>query len=131
VNACRTPGCPNFGVEALAQVDQGRPKKDGTSRRDDYKANGDDGNTADQKLFCKACRKAAPIKSNRAIAEELRRISSYLDPIPEPGRPTAGCENESVGVFAGRTAYRRKAKLKTSDRLICKTCEAEFSVATK
>ena len=131
VNACRTPGCPNFGVEALAQVDKGRPKKDGTSRRDDYKANGDDGNTADQKLFCKACRKAAPIKSNRAIAEELRRISSYLDPIPEPGCPTAGCENERVGVFAGRQAYRRKAKLKTSDRLICKTCGAEFSVATK
>lgn len=131
VNACRTPGCPNFGVEALPHVDQGRPRKDGASRRDDYRAKGDDGNTADQKLFCKVCRKSFPIKSNRAIAEELRRISSYLDPIPEPGCPNPECGNATVGVFTHRVAYRRKAKLKTSDRLICKTCGTEFSVPTK
>jgi len=131
VNACRTPGCPNFGIEALSQVDQGRPRKDGTSRRDGYRANGDDGNTADQKLFCKACRKSAPIKSNRGIAEELRRISSYLDPTPEPGCPNERCENACVGAFTGRESYVRKAKLKTSDRLICKKCRTEFSVPTK
>jgi len=80
VNACRTPGCPSFGVEALSQVDQGRPKKDETSRRDGYKATGDDGNTTDQRLFCKACRKSAPIKSNRTIAEELRSIHNTGNP---------------------------------------------------
>jgi len=131
VNACRTPGCPNFGVEALSKLDQGRPKKDGTSRRDGYQANGDDGNTADQNLFCKTGRKSAPIKSNRAISEEMRRISSYLDPLPEPSCPTGGCENACVGVFTKRDAYVRKAKLKTSGRLICRKCRAEFSVPTR
>jgi len=131
VNACRTPGCSNFAVEALPKVDQGRPRKDGTSRRDGYQANGEDKNTADQKLFCKACRKSAPIKSNRAISEELRRISSYLEPIPDPSCPNPACENSNIGVFTTREAYRRKAKLKTSDRLICKKCREEFSVPTK
>jgi hypothetical protein len=41
----------DFATEALPRIEKGRPWKDGTSRRDDYRANGDDGNTAEQKLF--------------------------------------------------------------------------------
>lgn len=40
VNACRNPACPNFAVEALSRVGLGRPKKDGSSRTDNYRLNG-------------------------------------------------------------------------------------------
>ena len=63
VNSCRNPACSGFGVEALSKVDRGRPRADGTSRFDNYRANGDDGGTADQKLLCKLCGKTSPIKS--------------------------------------------------------------------
>ena len=74
INRCRNPACPNFAVEALSKVDRGRLRKDGTTRRDSYRLNDAHPNT---NLFCKTCGKVSQIKSNRAIAEELERISAY------------------------------------------------------
>lgn len=131
VNSCRNPACSGFGVEALSKVDRGRPRADGTSRFDNYRANGDDGGTADQKLLCKLCGKTSPIKSNRAIQEERERISANLAPVPEPACPNAECENANKGVFTDPAAYSCHANLKSSKRLKCKACSAAFSVATK
>lgn len=125
VNACRNPSCRDFAVEALSRVDRGRPKKDGTSRTDHYRLNGAHPDTS---LYCKTCGKSSQIKSNKGIAEELQRISAYLEPPAEPGCPTPGCDNERVGVFSNPEAYICKARLKTSRRLLCKSCRHQFSV---
>lgn len=131
VNSCRNPACSGFGVEALTQVDRGRPKSDGSSKLDHYRANGTDGNTADQKLFCKLCGKTSPIKSNRAIQEERTRISGYLEPVPEPSCPNADCQHATKGVFSHPVSYSCHAKLKSSQRLKCRSCGIAFSIATK
>lgn len=78
VNAYRSPGCPNFAVEALSRADLGRPKKYGAFRTESYRLNGSQPDTS---LFCKSCNKSAAIKSNRAISEELQRLSEYLVPM--------------------------------------------------
>jgi transposase-like protein len=128
VNACRNPACPNFAVEALSRVDLGRPKKDGSSRTDNYRLNGSQPDTS---LLCKSCNKSSAIKSNKAISEELQRLSEYLIPTDEPGCPTPGCSNESVGVFSNPQGCVCKARRKTSRRLVCKACRHAFSIKDK
>lgn len=128
VNACRNPACPNFAVEALSRVDKGRPKKDGTSKTDSYRLKGAHPETC---LFCKTCQKVSQIKSNKGIAVELERISTYLTPPTEPSCPTSECVSENVGVFSNPEAYVCKAKLRSSRRLQCKNCRKIFSVKDK
>lgn len=125
INRCRNPACPNFAVEALSKVDRGRLRKDGTTRRDSYRLNEAHPNT---NLFCKTCGKVSQIKSNRAIAEELERLSAYLVPPAEPSCPNPDCGNGSTGVFSDPEAYVCKAVLKTSRRLMCRSCRRQFSV---
>ena len=128
VNSCRNPSCPNFAVEALSRVDRGRPKKDGSSVKDNYRLNGPDN---EKSLYCKVCGKTSQIKSNKAVAEELRRISAYQSPPAEPSCPDSTCANHAAGVFTDPKSYVCKAKLRSSRRMQCKSCRRIFNVKDK
>lgn len=131
VNSCRNPECSNFGVEALAQVTRGRPKAGSAGAGTDlYTLSGHKGITPDSFLKCRACNRTLSIKSNRAIAEELERISMYRHPRPlEDVCRTSGCENGLYSVTDHPDRYASQGARGKSHRYRCKSCKKTFSVS--
>lgn len=131
MKACRNPSCSSFGVEAMAQVAQGRPRKgEAIAERDVYILNGDPKIAPDSFLKCRACNRTLSIKSNRAIAEELDRISAYLEPPAlEDACRTPGCENETMPLSDFPDHYVSKGARGKSRRYRCKACRKTFSVS--
>jgi transposase-like protein len=131
VNSCRNPECSNFGVEALAQVTRGRPKAGSAGAGTDlYTLSGHKGITPDSFLKCRACNRTLSVKSNRAIAEELERISMYLHPRPlEDVCRTSGCENGLYSVTDHPDRYASQGARGKSHRYRCKSCKKTFSVS--
>ena len=79
VNHCRNPKCANFGVVPKETVRYGRAGvKVGQAGPGDYRVVASGANRPD--LSCLLCGEQFPIQSNLAIAEELLRISRYLNP---------------------------------------------------
>lgn len=92
VNHCRNPRCANFGVPPHNEVKRGRPTaKAPGPRPGDYTVQAHGKGLPN--LVCHLCRESFPMQSNLAIAEELMRISEYL----EPRVPT--CPNEACDLF--------------------------------
>lgn len=96
VNCCKNPKCGNFGVPPKA----GAPARGGVRvpRTAPYEP-GDYRVVATGKdlpaLHCQLCGDTFPMQSNLAIAEELLRISAYLEPIV-PRCPNETCALASV-----------------------------------
>ena len=95
VNHCKNPKCGNFGVPPKAE------SKRGGSRRGPVTPHGpgDYRVVATGKglpaLLCQLCGEVFPLQSNLAIAEELLRISDYLEPVlPQ-------CANKSCSLSTG------------------------------
>ena len=91
VNHCKSPTCRNFGVPpGPAPQREGRPKSEPPREP----APGDYIVVAPGKdqpaLKCLLCGEIFPMHSNLAIAEELLRISDYLEPIV-PRCPNLDC----------------------------------------
>lgn len=74
-NFCKNPHCSNFGIPASTEQ---QPKGPGAGERgrDSYTVRGSGGGLGHfgPALCCNLCNEAPPIKSNRAIHEELTRM---------------------------------------------------------
>lgn len=121
MNFCKNPTCANFG----------RPAHEVTTSRsqDDYRlvSMGE----AQPALRCKLCGETPPIKSNRAIAEELARM---IDGIPDAALascPDKGCANHGVPIDTKKAYQRFGTTASGSVRYRCKACKGLFSVAQK
>lgn len=85
-------------------------------------------------LICKACGQYSILKSNLGVAEELRRLSAYLQApaAPEPSCPTAECQHRSHSVNDHPDAYHRFGRSAAGTRRYrCKACRRTFSVNGK
>ncbi len=138
VNYCRNPKCSNFGVppQNLAKP-RGRAaiiaKTTGTTI-DDYKITGG-GTGSTPHLLCELCSMhktrlhRIPIKSNKAIHEELSRLTKYLEPPPRPCCKNMSCPNHGVPITADSQNYYAYGRTKAgSQRFKCRKCESLFSV---
>ena len=117
VNFCKKPGCPNFGVPAS---ETGRSK-------DGYKITSGGANY--RLLYCRHCHESPPLKSNLGVAEELKRLSSRLEPLPASSCPNHKCTNHGVSILEHPEAYQGFGKTASgSRRLRCKQCRRTFAV---
>lgn len=120
VNVCKNPMCQNFGVPPTPLKKwERRPKAaDGAKAPPgpgDYGLAGR-GNRRST-LICMLCKESMPLHSNIAIAEELMRITAYLDPEPI-SCPNNECLERGAGIVKfgtnrhGTPRYRCKGCLK-------------------
>jgi transposase-like protein len=119
VNFCKNPTCPNFGVP---------PHESGSAAAPDSYRLVSMGQSLPA-LRCKHCGETPPIKSNRAVAEELARM---LDGIPGDRLatcPNEACANHAVAIDAPRAYQRFGTTVSGSVRYRCKVCKRLFSVA--
>src|ERR1700690_3110640 len=81
VTFCKNPQCPNFGTPASPE-NQPRGNIAVDQERDTYLIVGggksEKGASSAPRLRCKSCCEQLPIKSNKAISEELASFSAYL-----------------------------------------------------
>jgi transposase-like protein len=127
-NFCKNPVCENFGVPASTDR-QPRGRSANKGNRDNYKLARGGANKVTQ-LVCLHCGETPPVKSNQAIAEEVKRIGRYLQPlIPEASCPNSECKNHEIAISKGKQFYQAFGKTKSgSPRYRCKACHKTFSV---
>ena len=81
-NFCSNPFCKNFGVAPNLTAKRGKPPAGSVSK---VPSPGDYIVVSTGKdvpcLKCSLCEEIFPMHSNLAVAEELMRISSYLEPV--------------------------------------------------
>lgn len=128
VNFCKNVACSNFGVVPKMTSKRGR----NSGGHDTYLLEGGGGSsrgTPRLRLRCKVCGDSPPLKSNLAIAEEVRRLSAYLASELEPSCPNEACANHDSGVRSNPRAYQRYGTTTHgSTRYRCKVCRRTFAV---
>jgi transposase-like protein len=119
VNFCKTPGCPNLGVEPrLGRIGTGRK-----AESDGYRVVGP---RAESNLRCTYCGVESRIKSNKAIHEEFQRQATPLLAKSPLICPTEGCQSDLRNPTKAFQKFGRSAA--GSLRFRCRTCKATFSV---
>lgn len=104
VNHCKNPKCANFGVP---------PHPHKTYRRKEITPAGPGDYTVvssgigQPMLRCELCGETVPMQSNLAIAEELLRISAYLEPPAGPACPNEQCKSWGVPMSSAPKNYVR------------------------
>jgi transposase-like protein len=126
VNYCRNPKCANFGVPP-----HNDSKRGSAARKPGGYGPGDCRVIASGKgqpnLLCHLCGESFPMQSNLAIAEELLRISAYLEP-RVPTCPNEACElyRKSEPEHSGRhTKFGLNAH--GTPRFKCGACRKVFT----
>lgn len=121
-NGCKNPQCTQFGTEPPEEARRGVTGP--------YALSG----TANAKgtivLRCNACGEMPPLKSNAAIAAEVRRISFYLRP-REYFCPEETCENSFVPVGTPGAYVSHGLTPHGTQRHKCKSCGRTFAVGGK
>lgn len=115
VNACRNAACPQFGVApALSNV----PKSQALVG---YHFSGA---ARERALICDSCGHVAFIKSNRAVVEELRRITSLTNATPAELRcRNPGCQKQPA-------RFQRFGRTRSgSKRVRCVHCGTTQSIS--
>ncbi|MFZ4534952.1 transposase [Propionivibrio sp.] len=138
VNHCKNPTCANFGVPPKEKPANPRGRRpSGTALvppgiGDYIVCTNQVGDIYLPALRCCLCGETIPMQSNLAIAEELLRISAYLEPPVGPTCPNEDCEfhNRPVTEVAGNYV-RYGANRHGTPRYRCNHCGKVFSVAAK
>lgn len=122
VNHCKSPTCRNFGVPPKLESPRGRAHAGRTPGPGDYSvvATG----KAKPALKCLLCDEIFPMHSNLAIAEELLRISQYLEPAA-PQCPNLDCAGPSPA--RGHHCTKYGVNRFGTPRYKCKTCKKVFA----
>lgn len=133
VNHCKNPRCANFGVppkDASAKPRGGARIKGvkikGAPAPGDYTvvATG----RKEPALRCELCNEIVPMQSNLAIAEELLRISAYLEPPSGPACTNDECEFYDVPITKAPKNYVRfGTSTHGTPRYRCKACKSVFA----
>jgi transposase-like protein len=129
INFCKNPTCSNFGVIPLEKVSLGAATRSSSPVQDTYKR-GSAGAPGMPYLGCQLCGESFPIKSNRAVVEEIDRLSAPLR-IRTHSCPDAECSNHSVPVETPKHYQSFGKTAAGSARYRCKACGRLFSVAQK
>lgn len=124
VNHCRNPKCRNFGVPPKAEAKRG---SSGVRAADagpgDYIVTS--AGKGLPQLKCRLCNESFPMQSNLAIAEELLRISAYL----EPALPR--CVNPACATFGEQPSpsnfTRFGVNAHGTPRFKCVACKKTFA----
>lgn len=132
VNHCKNPLCKNFGVppkvDATAPGRGRRPKDAPAMGPGDYL---DINVQGQQYLKCRLCSESIPVQSNLAIAEELLRISRYLEP-ETPTCPNQTCTAYGKPESCGEGSYARFGENQHgTPRFRCNGCRKVFSFGGK
>lgn len=125
VNHCKSPTCRNFGIPPGPAPKRGVRPKNELPREPgpgDYSvvATG----KAQPALKCLLCGEIFPMHSNLAIAEELLRISQYLEPTA-PHCPNLDCASLEPAGGLGCTKYG--VNRFGTPRYKCKSCKKVFA----
>ena len=125
VNHCKSPTCRNFGVPPGPAPKRGvRPKNEPPREPGpgDYTvvATG----KAQPALKCLLCGEIFPMHSNLAIAEELLRISDYLEPMA-PRCPNLDCASQEP--TGGLNCTKYGVNRFGTPRYKCSTCKKVFA----
>ena len=127
VNYCKSPVCKNFGIPAK----QGSRGRGGVAKDRDpnYTVSGAGKATDFVTTFkCKSCSEHLPIKSNRGISLEYKRLSDYLKE-SDPACTNNQCRNHRHGLKKHPDEYHRFGKTRHgSSRYRCKSCKTTFSI---
>lgn len=138
VNVCKNPDCLNYGVEPNYRERRGRPRKSATAtvgvvfEPGDYKIDGQNVGF-DKVLKCLLCGERSTLRSNKAVFDEITRLSKYLDYDPEPvSCPTESCPQHGIPIrrSKGRQVLCGKTAAGTQ-RYKCLDCSKVFSGYTK
>lgn len=125
VNFCRNPVCDNFGRPPGNSHGGSRAAKD----EPPYVMSGG-GGSLPPTAICKLCNESFGLKSNLGVAEEITRLTNYLQPPSEPVCPTEGCAQQVRGVHSHPDGYQRFGHTSAGSlRYRCKTCFRLFAVA--
>lgn len=126
VNFCRNPACDNFGRPPGSSHGRSIAAKDEPG----YVMSGGGGSLQPTSI-CKLCKESFALKSNQAVAEEIARLTNYLQPPPEPACPTESCAQNSRGIHSHSDGYQRFGRTSAgSRRYRCKSCLRLFAVTT-
>lgn len=137
VNGCRNPTCKSFlAFTTIKETDEGG--KDVYERgKGHYRISGTGKGTAS--LFCLSCMEnkrngletgavSTSLKSNKAVYEELQRISKHLDPA-ELRCPNPICE---TNISDTPVSVKRNGRTSSGNqRLLCRICRKSFTEKPK
>lgn len=124
VNHCKNPKCANFGVPPKAVAGRGSAATPAAAvGPGDYTvvASGKDLPA----LKCRLCGEITPMQSNLAIAEELMRISAYLEPVL-PRCPNEACALSTASPAPGNVT-RFGTNAHGTQRYRCVGCRKAFA----
>ena len=122
VNHCRNPNCKNYGVPAQTKRQRPGPSPE---RDRNYKVQSTNKGLVPA-IRCHACNESPPIRSNRAIAAELKRIldEGRLWTLTErTACLNATCDNHARPIALHPGQYRKYGFSAKGDRYYrCKSC---------
>ena len=123
VNHCRQPDCANFGVPARTAPGKTGPSAD---RDMNYKVHSTAKGTIPS-IKCKRCGENPPMKSNRGIAEEAKRLADAaglwrLDERRGCGNPECASHALPIGFHPGLYRKRGRAMGSGGQYWQCKSC---------
>lgn len=129
VNHCRMPNCDNFGLPARHQHGKRGPSQD---RDMHYKVHSTAKGTVPS-VRCKSCKDNPPIKSNEAIAAEVRRMVD-LGGLHTREESVAcrnpACANSERPIASHRTDYQKVGTLPNGGQYYrCKACRRQMLVS--
>jgi transposase-like protein len=126
VNFCKSTLCANF----LIAPDETRPyrRKGMPTGPGDYSI-GSSGKGF-PRLRCNLCGEYSPIRSNLAVAEEVRRQGRYFvrDPLYDPCCRNPDCTSHGVPLSRGAANYVKSGTTPSgTQRYRCKSCNSTFA----
>jgi transposase-like protein len=121
-NGCKNPSCSQYGMPPPETAKRGVVGP--------YALSGSAKSKGSIVLKCNACGEMPPLKSNKGIAEEVRRLSSYLKP-KEWFCPEETCENSFVPVGTPGAYVSHGLTPHGSQRFKCKECGKTFTTEGK
>lgn len=127
-NFCKNPGCANFGIPETPH--RARRALGAEPMPGDYSlVSTGKGKPA---LKCGLCADIIPLRSNLAIAEEVRRLISCLEAEPEGACTNPDCAMHEVPISEAPANYVRFGKTAAgTPRWRCNTCRTTFSLGGK
>lgn len=101
VNHFKNPKCFNFGVPEAAHRVKRAPGAD--PQRGDYSLAA--AGKGKSRLKCALCSESLPMRNNQGIAEELARITAYLNASDEPSCRNEDCNLHNVPLSLAGEMY--------------------------
>jgi len=124
VNFCHNPNCGNFGIPASNERSDPRYRKVAVGK-------------LQPAIKCKLCGDISQLKSNKAIVEEVNRISRsplISRAVRHTGYscPTPDCQNYLLKISTNPKQYRKRGSTSSGNqKFSCKQCGKMFTVGSK